>query len=142
MQYKNARKPLPEIARELGVDGVIEGTVTREGERVRITAQLVDGRTDQQLWAERYERPLRGVLDLQGEVAQAVAQQIRLELSPSERARLENRRPVDPAAHDALLKGLYQFGRFTPESVRNAIASFERAIELDRDYALAHAWLG
>ena len=124
MQYKNARKPLPEIARELGVDGVIEGTVTREGERVRITAQLVDGRTDQHLWAERYERPVRGVLDLQGEVAKAVAQQIRLELSPSERAGLENRRPVDPAAHDALLKGLYQFGRFNAR------------VDAQRDYVL------
>jgi TolB-like protein len=142
MQYKNARKPLPQIARELGVDGVIEGTVTREGDRVRITAQLIDGRTDQHLWAERYERPLRSVLDLQGEVAKAVAQQIRLELSPMERSLLQNRESVNQAAHDALLKGLYQLGRLTDESTRAAIASFERAIELDPNYALAHAWLG
>jgi TolB-like protein len=142
MQYKGARKPLPQIARELGVDAVIEGTVTRQGDRVRIAAQLIDGRTDEHLWAERYERPLRDVLELQSEVAKAIAREIRLELTPSERARLENRGPVDPAAHDALLKGLYHFGRFTPESMRSAIAAFERAIDLDPGHALAHAWLG
>ncbi len=142
MQYKGARKPLPEIAAELGVDALLEGTVMREGERVRVTVQLIDGRTDHHLWCERYDRDLRGILELQSNVARAVARKIELELTPGEAARLANRPPVDPAAHDALLKGIYHLGRFTPESVRSALASFERAIVIDPGYAPAHAWLG
>jgi TolB-like protein len=143
MQYKGARKPLPKIARELDVDAIVEGTVMRAGDRVRIDAQLIDGRSDEHIWAERYERALRDVLELQSDVAQAIARAIQLELSPSERARLERRRPVDPAAHDALLKGTHHFHRrFTRKSMRSAIQFFERAIELDPAYALAHAWLG
>ncbi len=142
MQYKGARKPLPEIAAELGVDALLEGTVMREGERVRVTAQLIDARSDHHLWSERYDRELRGVLELQSDVARAVAREVELELSPREAARLANRKPVDPAAHDALLKGIYHLGRSTLESTRLAIESFERAIELEPGYALAHAWLG
>jgi TolB-like protein/class 3 adenylate cyclase len=142
MQYKGARKPLREIAAELGVDALLEGTVIREGDRVRVTAQLIDGRTDHHLWAERYDRELRGILELQSDVARAVAREVELELSPGESARLAHRRPVDPAAHDAFLKGLYHFGRYTPESVRSALESFERATELDPGYASAHAYLG
>ncbi len=142
MQYKGARKPLREIAAELGVDALLEGTVMREGERVRVTAQLIDGRTDHHLWAERYDRDLRGILELQSDVARSVAREVELELSPGEAARLANRPPVDPAAHDALLKGIYHFGRtITPESMKSALASFERAIELAPAYAPAHAWL-
>ncbi len=142
MRYKGAKKPLPEIAAELGVDALLEGTVMRDGERVRVTAQLIDGRTDHHLWAERYDRELRGILELQSDVARAVARQIELELSPREVALLANRPPVDPAAHDALLKGYYLLGRASLESVRSALASFERAIELDPSYAAAHASLG
>jgi adenylate cyclase len=141
MRYKGARKALPEIATELGVDALLEGTVMREGERVRITAQLIDARTDHHLWSERFDRELRGVLELQSDVARAVARRIELELTPAEAARLGERPRVDPAAHDALLRGIYQVGRSTLESLRSAIASFERAIELDPGYALAHAWL-
>jgi TolB-like protein/Tfp pilus assembly protein PilF len=140
--YKGARKPLPEIARELAVDALLEGTVIREGERVRITVQLIDGRTDHHLWAERYDRELRGILEVQGEVARAVAREIELELSPREGERLSRQRRVDPVAHDALLKGLYHLRLFSAESARSAIASFERAIEIDPAYALAHALLG
>jgi TolB-like protein/Flp pilus assembly protein TadD len=142
MRYKGARKPLPEIAAELGVDALLEGTVIRDGERVRITTQLIDGRTDHHIWSERYDRELRGILELQSDVARAVARKIELELSPGEAARLTDRRSLDPAAHDDLLRGIYHFGRFTPESMRSALTFFERAIELDSDYAEAHYWLG
>jgi TolB-like protein len=127
MQYKGVRKPLPEIAAELGVDALLEGTVIREGDCVRITAQLIDGRTDAHLWSERYDRDLRGILDLQSEVARAVARRIELELTPAEAARLASRQRVDPAAHDTLLRGIHRVGRVTIESTRKAIASFERA---------------
>ncbi len=142
MRYKGARKPLREIAAELGVDALLEGTVAREGDRVRVTAQLIDGRTDHHLWSERDDRELRGVLELQSDVARAVARKIELELSAAEAGRLASRPSVDPAAHDALLKGIYQLGRSTQESTRLAIESFERAIALEPRYALAHAWLG
>ncbi|HXK26236.1 MAG TPA: adenylate/guanylate cyclase domain-containing protein [Myxococcota bacterium] len=142
MRYKGARKPLPEIARELAVDALLEGTVIRDGDRVRITAQLIDGRTDHHLWADRYDRELRGILELQSDVARAVAREVELELSPREDARPALPRRVEPAAHDALLKGLYQLRLFSAVSVRSAIASFERAIEIDPGYALAHAVLG
>jgi TolB-like protein len=142
MRYKGARKPLPEIAAELGVDALLEGTVIRDGDRVRVTAQLIDGRTDHHLWSERYDRELRGILELQSDAARAVAREVELELSPTEVAQLAERQQVDAAAHEALLRGIYQFGRpITPESMRSALASFERAIELDPGYAEAHAWL-
>ena len=89
MQYKRVRKPLPEIAKELNVDGIIEGSVVREGDRVRITIQLIDARRDRHIWAERYERYLRGILALQNEIARTVAAQIQLELTPEEEAQLE-----------------------------------------------------
>jgi TolB-like protein len=142
MQYKGARKPLREIATELGVDALLEGTVSREGDRVRVTAQLIDGRTDHHLWSERYDRDLRGILELQSDVARSVARAVELELSPAEAARLAPRGLVDPAAHDAFLEGLFHIERFTLESTRSAIASFERAIEIDPTYAPAHAHLG
>ena len=105
MQYKGARKPLPEIAQELDVDGVIEGTVMRAGDRVRITAQLIDARSDRHLWSDRYDHELSDVLALQSEVARAVAEQVRLELTPDEQAALTTSRPVDPRAYDAYLRG-------------------------------------
>ena len=89
LQYKGVRRPLPEVARELRVDGVIEGTVTREGDRMRVTAQLIDARQDHHLWAESYERYVRGVLALQSEIARTVAKQVQIELTPREEAALE-----------------------------------------------------
>jgi TolB-like protein len=141
MQYKNQRKPLPEIARELNVDGIIEGTVMRAGDRVRITAQLIDARSDRHLWNDRYDRELSDVLALQAGVARAVADQIRLELSPGEQAALTPSRTVDPKAYDAYLRGLQLRG--LPRLVRSwglpAIEQFERAVKLDPHFA--EAWV-
>ncbi len=106
MQYKGTKKPLPQIAKELNVDALIEGSVLREGGQVRITAQLIQASTDQHLWAESYQRDLRGVLALQGEIASAIAEKVRAAVTPTERARLASARPVNPEAYDAYLKGM------------------------------------
>jgi len=141
MQYKNARKPLPQIARELGVDVVIEGSVALAGRRVRVTAQLVDAHADRQLWAESYERELKDVLALQSEVARSVAREVKVVLSPQEQTRLARSRPVDPAAHALYMQGRYEWNKRTREGFRAARAAFERAIAQDPGYALAHAGL-
>ena len=130
MQYKGERKSLPEIARELDVEGIIEGTVMRVGDRVRITAQLIDARTDRHLWNDRFDRDLSDVLLLQADVARAVAEQVRLELTPEERAGLASR-SVDPAAYDAYLRGRELVGPWG--QVRgwapSAIEQLERAVD-------------
>jgi TolB-like protein/tetratricopeptide (TPR) repeat protein len=122
MRYKDTKKPLPEIARELGVDAVVEGSVMRSGDRVRITTQLIDARADRHLWAESYDRELRDVLAVHSEVARAIANEVRVVLTPPEQARLTKVRPVNPAAHEAYLRG-----------------EFDKAIQIDPDYALAYA---
>jgi TolB-like protein/class 3 adenylate cyclase len=151
MQYKDAPKPIPEIAEELNVDAVIEGTVIREDDRIRITAQLIDARHDHQLWNERYDREMSGVLALQSDVARAVAEQIRLELTPEEQAALARSRPVDPRAYDAYLRGLQLRGPSLLVGVwgPQAIEQLEQAIDLDPEFAEAYAalatvrvWLG
>jgi tetratricopeptide (TPR) repeat protein len=139
MQYKGAKKPLPQIAKELGVDAVLEGSVLQVGGRVRITAQLIEAATDRHLWAESYERDLADVLDLQSEVARAIAREIRVELSPEERATLARARSVDPAAHEAYLKGRSWQFRFGEEGFRKALELYERAVSLDPTYALVWA---
>ena len=141
MRYKNSDMSLPEIARELGVDGVVEGTVMRAGDRVRITAQLIDARSDQHLWAERYDRDLLDVLALQSEVSRAIAREIDLELTPQEKADLAPRRRADPRAYEAYLRGRRAWQVFTPASFGTAISYFEEAIRIDPDYAPAHASL-
>jgi TolB-like protein/DNA-binding winged helix-turn-helix (wHTH) protein len=113
MHYKGTRKTLPEIARELNVDAVVEGAVLRSGDRVRITAQLVEAPSDRHLWAESYERDLRHVLDVQDEVARDVANEIKIKLTPQEQAQLASGRPVDPEAHEAYLRGRYEWNRRT-----------------------------
>ena len=138
MQYKGVKKPLPEIARELGVDAVVEGSVMRSGDRVRITAQLIDAATDQHLWTESYERDLRDILALQSEVARAIAKEIKITLTPQEEALLASARPVDPEAHEAYLRGRYSWNK---EDVKTAVDYFERAIDQDPDYAIAYAGL-
>jgi serine/threonine-protein kinase len=141
MQYKETKKPLPEIAQELNVDAVVEGSVLREGERVRISAQLIEARTDQHLWAQRYERNLTSILALQSEVARAIASEIRIAVTPAEEARLASARSVNPEAHEAYLKGRYYWNQRTAEGFRKAVEYFQQAIEADPDYALAYAGL-
>jgi TolB-like protein len=140
MQYKKARKPLPEIARELGVEGVVEGTVIRAGDRVRITVQLIDARSDHHLWADSYDRDLTDVLALHSEVARAVADHVRLELTPREQAALSPSRSVDPAAYDVYLRGRkLQGSMFHALRYAEAIEQLERAVELDPSFA--EAWV-
>jgi eukaryotic-like serine/threonine-protein kinase len=141
MQYKNARKPLRQIGRELGVDGVIEGSVQRAGNRVRITAQLIYAPSDKHLWAESYDRDLHDVLKLQGEVAQAIANEVNAKVTPQEQARLSGKRPIDPEAYQAYLQGRFYWNKRTEEDIRKAIGYFQQAINKDPNYALAYAGL-
>jgi eukaryotic-like serine/threonine-protein kinase len=142
MHYKGTDKTLPEIARELNVDGVVEGSVLRSENRVRITAHLLHASTDQHLWAETYERDLGDVLRLQSEVAQTIAQQVRVQLTPQQRSRLGSAPRVDPAAYDAFLQGRFYFDRMdTQETLRKAQRFFEQAIQRDPSFALAHVGL-
>ncbi len=138
MAYKSTRKSLPRIARELNVDAVLEGSVLRSGERIRITAQLIHAHSDQHLWAESYERNLRDILAVQGDIAREVANQVRIMLTPEERARLEGARPVDPQAHDLLLKARFQRNQRTEANVRKALTYFQSAIEIDAKWAEGH----
>jgi eukaryotic-like serine/threonine-protein kinase len=141
MQYKDARKPLREIGRELGVDGVIEGSVRRVGDRVRITAQLIYAPSDTHLWAESYDRDLHDVLKLQGEVAQVIANEVNAKVTPQEQARLSGKRPIEPDAYQAYLQGRYYWNKRTEEDIRKAIGYFQQAINKDPNYALAYAGL-
>ncbi len=141
MQYKDTKKPLGQIARELNVDGVIEGSVTRSGGRVRVTAQLIDARRDEHLWAKDYERDLRDVLGLQAEIAQAIALEVRARVNPVEKARLARSRPVVPEAQEAYLKGRYSLGQGTEDTIGKAIAFFNEAIGKDPLDARAYAGL-
>jgi len=141
MRYKGTTKSLQEIARELNVDGVVEGSVLRAGDRVRITAQLIHAPTDQHLWAKSYERDLQNILALQAEVAQAIASQIQLRLTSQERARLARARPVNPEAYQAYLRGTYQMRKLTATGINKAIEYFQRAIGLQPDFASAYAAL-
>jgi TolB-like protein/Tfp pilus assembly protein PilF len=141
MRFKGSREPLPEIARALRVDAIVEGSVLRAGERVRIQAQLIEAATDRHLWGRSYERDFGDVLALQRDIAHAVAGEIRVQLSPRESDRLTRSRPVNPEAYDAYLRGRFHWNRRTPESVRRGIEWFDRAIEADPSYALAWAGL-
>jgi TolB-like protein len=139
MRYRKTEKPMPEIARELDVDVLIEGSVLRVGDEVRITVQLIDGATDEHLWAHGYDRDLRNVLSLLNEVAGAVAVEVDAALTPRQKDRLARARSVDPAAYEALLRGMQLFNTFTLKNVRESIPFFEKAIEIDPKLAEAHA---
>jgi TolB-like protein/Tfp pilus assembly protein PilF len=147
MQFKGAKKSLPEIAKQLGVDAVITASVMRSGPRVRITAHLVDGSTDQHLWAKSYDRELSDVLAMQGEVARAIADEVQAHLTPREAGRLSRTRKIIPAVLDAYLLGRHHWDRFTEESLLKSIESFEHATQLDPEYAaaysgIAESWTG
>jgi TolB-like protein/DNA-binding winged helix-turn-helix (wHTH) protein len=141
MRYKGAKKPLPEIARELKVDAVIEGTVLRSGDRVRITANLLHAPTDRHLWAETYERDLGEILMLQRELARTVAREIRAALPPQEQVRLSRSRPLNPEAHELYLKGQYHYHKWSKKEFEKAVTYFERAIAVDPNFAQAYLGL-
>ncbi|HVN03242.1 MAG TPA: winged helix-turn-helix domain-containing protein [Bryobacteraceae bacterium] len=141
MQYKGTKKPLPQIARELNVDAIVEGTVERSENRMRITANLLYGPTDRHLWAESYKRDQRDVLALQDEVARAISDEVKAKLTPEVQARLVKARPVDPEAYEAYLKGRIILDNWTEESCQSAIKYFEAAIERDPRFAPAFAGL-
>ena len=149
MQYKGKHKPTPQIARELNVDALVEGTVMRSGDRVRITAQLIEAPNDRHLWAETYEGDLRNILALQGEVAAAIAKEVKLKLSAQEEIHLANARPVNPEAHEAYLRGQYRLHGMAAEatdtlksqSIEKAIDYFQQALNRDPNDALAYSGL-
>jgi len=141
MHYKDTDKLLPEIARELNVDAVVEGSVLRVGDRVKITAQLVGTQPERHLWTDNYTRDLVDVLELHSEVARAIANEIKVTLTPEEEARLASTRQVDPKAHEAYLLGRHYYGTGLEPDLKRAIGYFERAIEIDSTYALAYAGL-
>ncbi|PYQ45484.1 MAG: hypothetical protein DMF77_04035 [Acidobacteria bacterium] len=135
-QYKLAKKALPRIAEELGVDAVVEGTVSRSGDRVRVTAQLIQAATDRHLWAQSYDREVRDVLGLQSEVAAAIAQAIQVKLQPEEKRRMtQAQASVDPEAYDAYLKGRFYWSKRSPQTSLKAVGYFQQAIEKDPAYA-------
>ena len=141
-QFKGGQRPAaPEIARLLNVDAVVEGSVQREGDKVRINAQLIDARADRHLWAKSFERDSRDVLALQNELASAIAAEINVQLTPGEKARLTTAHPVNPAAYDAYLKGRYFFNRPSDENLGKAITQFEQAATLDPSFAPAYSGL-
>jgi len=146
MTYKNTKKTLPEIAHELGVDAIVEGSIWREGSRVRVAAQLIDAMTDEHIWAHTYDRSLTSVLALQGEVAQAIADEIMIEVTPLAQERLARDRPAYTEAHELYLKGVQLLNQSDP---RKAIGYLQDSIDQDPSYAPAHValasgygWLG
>jgi adenylate cyclase len=142
MQFKGARRPsAPEIAKALNVDAVVEGSVLRAGDRVRITAQLIDAPADKHLWAKSFERTSRDVLALQDGLAAAIAHEINVQLTPQEQARFATVRRVNPEAHEAYLKGRYFLSSPSDENIKKALGQFEHAIKVDPNFALAFAGL-
>lgn len=141
MVYKGAHKPLPQIARELNVDAVVEGTVLRSGDQVRITAQLIQAPDDKHLWAESYEGNVRDTLALQNKVAAAIAEQIRIKLNPHEQAALNNVKVVNPEAYESYLKGRFFWNKRTANGLKVALAYFNQATGEDPKYAQAYSGL-
>src|SRR5262249_10352394 len=140
MQYKTARKSLPQVARELDVDAVLEGSVTRVGSKVRITAQLIRASSDTHLWAEEYERDMQDFLGLQRDVARDIAYQVKGKLSEDEK-HPASLRPLNPAAQEAYLRGNFFLNKRTPAGNKAALEYFQQAIALDPEYALPYAGL-
>jgi TolB-like protein/DNA-binding winged helix-turn-helix (wHTH) protein/Flp pilus assembly protein TadD len=141
MAYKRTRKPLPEIARELNVDAVVEGTVIRSGTQVRITAQLIDAVADKHLWAQSYDGDLRDTLALQNTVARAIAEQIRINVTPQEQVALKHATAVNPDAYEAYLKGRYFWNKRTGDGLKRAKGYFDQAVATDPNYAQAYSGL-
>ncbi len=141
MQYKRARKSLPEIARELNVDAVLEGSVVRSNDQVRIDAQLIQAANDRHLWAKSYQSQLRDVVNMQNDIARAVAEEIQLQITPEEKTRLTSSRSVNPDAYEDYLRGRYYWRKWTSEGTAKAFEYFQKATKEDPNYALAYAGL-
>jgi TolB-like protein len=140
-QYAGTTKTTPQISRELGVQGIIEGSVLRSGDRVQITVQLIHGPTDTHLWSQRYERDLTDVIALQNEVALAIANEIQAEITPDEQTRLASLEEANPEAHMEFMRGRMEASKETPEGHQEAIQHFQEAVKLDSTYAPAYAGL-
>jgi len=141
IQYKGVRKSLPAIARELDVDAIVEGTVSRSGSRVRVTAQLIHAATDRHLWAKSFEREMVDIFSLQGEVAQAIADAVEVNVAPQVRAGLTNVPRMNPEAVDAFFRGVVASKPQQAGDYAKAIGHYERAVAIEPDFALAHAWI-
>jgi TolB-like protein/DNA-binding winged helix-turn-helix (wHTH) protein len=141
MHYKGSHQALPEIARELNVDAVVEGSVIRSGDRVRIMVQLLEARTDRHLWAQAYDRDMREIMSLQRDAADSIAHEIRAKLTPRENVRFEQIRKVDPEAYDDYLRGWYFWNKFTEPGMRRAVEYFEASVRKDPSFALGYAGL-
>jgi TolB-like protein/DNA-binding winged helix-turn-helix (wHTH) protein/Flp pilus assembly protein TadD len=141
MMYKRVHKSLPEIAQELNVDAVVEGSVSRSGDQVRITAQLIQVPADKHLWAESYEGNVRDTLAVQNQVARAIAEEIRIEVTPREQAALKSAKNIDPEAYEAYLKGRYSWNKRTADGLKKAVDFFNQAIAKDPKYAEAYSGL-
>jgi len=141
-EYKDTKKHLPQISRELRADDIVEGSVLREGDQVRVTVQLLDAPNDRHIWSEDYQRPMHNILNLQREVAEGIARQIRVKLAP-EQTRTSTARTVDPAAYDAYLRGRFNVNSFfsTPQSLNTAAEFFEQALRLEPQFSPAYAGL-
>ena len=140
MRYKQSGKSIPEIAKELGVEGIVEGSVQRSGDRIRITTRLIDAATDSPIWSRNYERQMSDILRLQSEIAQGLAEEIRAQLTPAEEQRFDSRKSINPGATEAFLLGKHYFNMWTRDSERRAVEEFQRAVSLEPEYA--EAWAG
>jgi len=141
MHFKNTQLSVPEIAKTLGVDAIVEGSVIREGGQVRVHAQLIRGASDEHIWAGEYQREYRSLLALQEEVARSIAERIEISLTPQERLTLASTHPVDPEANEDYLKGRYYFNQRTQDALNKSIGFFQQAIARDPGYALAYSGL-
>jgi TolB-like protein/DNA-binding winged helix-turn-helix (wHTH) protein/Tfp pilus assembly protein PilF len=141
MHYKDSHKQLAEIARELNVDAIVEGSVTRSGSRVRVNAQLIQSKNDRHLWAKKYEEDVVDLMELQNTLAEAISQEIATQLSPDERLKMRRLRPVNAEAYEAYLKGRFYWNKRTVEALQVAKTYFEQATQKDPHYALAYAGL-
>ena len=147
MRFKGSDRSLPAIAAELDADAIVEGSVIRDGDRIRITAQLIDAKTDQHLWAESYDRDFQDVFILQSEIAKAIAQEVRIAITPEESARLAQAAELSTDGYDAYLKGMQHFYRLTPQDLETALQYFDLSLEQNPNAPLAHAgvaaaWVG
>jgi hypothetical protein len=141
MQYRGVQRSVPDIARELDVEFVVEGSVRRAGDRVRIVAQLIDARSDEHVWAETYDRRLDDIFAIQSDVARHVATAVRAELSAAQQARIRQQPTQQLPAYDAYLHGRYLWNQRTATAIEQGIGWLEKAIAIDNDFALAHAAL-